>query len=113
MSKPKEKRMMVDDDHLAKFKPKMDWEKFDKKLSLKIKNVFHNMFRCSGYDEKQFNEKIEYIKQFITDNRLKLIDDLVDEIFVAKDGVLGLRDIFIKPTEIRKIRNKLKQELKN
>jgi len=26
-----------------------------------IKRVFMNMFQCSGYNEKQFDEKIEYI----------------------------------------------------
>ena len=41
---------------------------------LKIRNVFQNMFQCSGYDRNQFDEKINYIKSHTTKTLLQLFE---------------------------------------
>ena len=53
---------------------------------------------------------IEYkIKQALSAQRQELLNKLIVEIFIAKDGILPSRDIWFKFNEIEEIRNKLEK----
>jgi len=59
--------------------------------------------------KKWIKEKSE---EALSRQREEIIDEMVAEIFIRKDGILPLRDIYLKPNEIKEIREKLKRIIK-
>jgi len=51
------------------------------------------------------------IGKAFSQQREEIIDEMVAEIFIRKDGILPLRDIYLKPNEIKKIREKPKKRI--
>jgi len=51
------------------------------------------------------------IKKALSRQREEIIDEMVAEIFIRKDGILPLRDIYLEPNEIKEIREKLKKRI--
>jgi len=81
------------------------WEKeFDRWVKYKYHPKFLGQF-------KELEEIKSFISKVIFHQKEEIIDELVAEIFIRKDGILPLKGVFIKPNEIREIKKQLKKSM--
>ena len=53
------------------------------------------------------------LKELLAQQKEELIDNMVAEIFIMKDGILPIRNIFFKPNEIAEIRKTLEKVMEH
>jgi len=85
---------------------KQNWEK-----EFYDKFVADDVYDCISELKWEFmgGEVIFFIQKRLDQQKQDTIDELVAEIFIRKDGILPLKNIFFKPSSINEIRDKLKK----
>lgn len=89
-----------------------NWEKiekeFDEKFSEESGGCYYGKDQY-GFENYLPEVALSDIKSFFRHQFQQQLDDFIFEVFIAKDGILPLMDIFIKPRKIGQIRKQLEK----
>jgi len=87
-------------------------EEFRKIRTNAISEMFDNVDKNGIYPTSKFFAVLDKaLEQALSNQKEKLFNEMIAEIFIRKDGILPLRDVWIKPDEIQKIRKTLKKTI--